>query len=119
MTTKSQLSAYDLLRKANEQGESAVAAWIDNRIREDEERIESAAAQPIDTPAGRIVPGRRYNVTLSVRHYGREPGSRVLKNVTLKRGSYGDGTFVYSSGRTAAHLYTTGSGQVIAIEELS
>lgn len=126
MTTTYRLTVEGLVKLARLERPD-IADWIEAKVQENAAALAADLAQPIDTPAGQLIPGHRYNVTLSTHVYGQSAGrrdrvrtdTRTLRSVTARRGSYGNGTLVYESGRTAAHINTSGAGQVTAIEELS
>ena len=124
MTTRSGLSAYDLLRIAREQVSARhdsvaddIATWIEDTIHADEERIDAERAAPLATPVGTIEVGKTYNVTMTGLGYDRDK-VRTFRGVTLRRGGYAP-KLVYPSRAAAANLFTDDLKRITKIEEVS
>ena len=118
MTTRSDLSAYDLLRIAQEQSLTDIASWIESTITADEARIDAERISPFSTPVGSLVIGKRYNVTIRSGRLGSK--ERTLRSVTLDRehGRWGDPRLAYPSGATATSLSSWTVKQIVKIEEV-
>ncbi len=105
---------YDPIGRARAAGRDDIADWLTADKEAHRIEREERANKPISTSAGELVPdGRRYNITIRERAYGRRTPTveKVLKGVRVIRTYYGTPVFVYPSG-ARRHMY----GAIVAIE---
>lgn len=107
----------DTLRAlAREQGRHDIDEWIAAEEAAASARAKAEAQAPLETPAGVLEFGKRYDVTVRRRGGINPPSERRLRNVTVGPQRYSSRGLNYEGGRTAVGWYDLHT--IVSFEEV-